>query len=828
MEEAHREEIKVWRGLFDDVCAKLERQKALPNLNDTAQRDWLLAEIGIMNAKRTDETLQVTELLEKASRLERENKQLLLQNQRLQASAPSGNANSNSSVESWSTAMDYEVISPSLDLNSSHDVSMETSRNFSVRSTPSDAIGADGHTTMEQLRLENAWLQATLLIKEKSKKVDLSSMEDDILGMYSDDKVDEQLFINMAWMQASLLIKEAKKTPILTQKDLSLAWYQAETMIRKSKAESTLKQEDLNLAWYQATMGIEKAASTLQSHEQWVLENHWLQGTLGIEKAEKQLLKESMAQKQLESDWMQASFYVSQVQKEDAVDLLAALELAWMQGSMGITLASTRTYVGPEQDYIEKCWLQASLLIAHDATPVRHLEQQLAQKELECSWFQGHIGILESQRKASSAQDYIELAWQQASDYIAQSKKSLQFEISESDLEALLLTRRSSDSRRSLDPISGTRTRSRRTSNEEIPRRELRRSRSFKDEPEVHTRSLDRPLRRTSSLLETSPAPERRRSILKSAESTSRSEKRVEIVVPEKRRETETEYRTPSVDIKPSKESYLSDIKSLVAKRRPSREVAPSLHNPEDYQQVLKNAWLQGTLGILNAQKQLEEDTKPFVSARQRLLARRNSKEKDRTVTSSEPVSRSVVHPTISSRPSEVHSSVSRGLHMPSSPTPSKTTVNEITQQDLIMAWIQAENMILREYQYMEAQALTEQMDGDMTILIDTQDITDQAIERVHKQSPRSLGAQRSETNSLEEVCVETISSILDWRLKKPTKTYQTVLTVVDQQWKAEKVDVEAQAYLQSCWFQAESLILKSKQSPLAAQLAKVITFDVG
>jgi hypothetical protein len=823
MEEAHREEIKVWRGLFDDVCAKLERQKTVPNLNDTAQRDWFMAEIGIMNSKRVDETPQVTELLEKASRLERENKQLFIQNQWLQGSLHAMNSKTQSTVESWATAMDFEVISPSMDLVSSHDVSIESCRNVSTMSSHSAMVGPQSHTTMEQLRIENAWLQASLLIKEKSKKMEYSFMEDDILEMYSEDKVDEQLFINMAWMQASLLIKEANQEPALSQQDVALAWYQAEEIIQKSKAETSLKQQDLNLAWYQATIGIEKAASTLQSHEQWFLENHWLQGTLGIEKAEKQRLQESVAQKQLESDWMQASFYISTVEKENPVDLQAALEVAWMQGTMGIAFSKTSRFVGPDQDYIEKSWLQASLLIAQDPTPVHHLERMLAQKELECSWLQGHVGILESQRNTMSAQEYIEKAWHQASQYIAQSKTSRPVDISETDLEALRLTRRSSDTRRSLESASGTRPRLRRTSNEEMPRRELRRSRSLKEEPEIQTRSLDRPLRRTSSLLETSAVPERRRSILKTGESTLRSEKRVEIVVPPKSRDTVTEYRTPSVDVKQSKESYLADIKSLIAKRRPSREITPSLHNPEEYQQVLKNAWLQGTLGILNAQKKMEQETKPFVTARQRLLARRNSKEKDRSLV--EPMVTRSVQPVVSSNtaetvaPSTRHGPVSRSI-----PTPS----HEITQQDLIMAWIQAENMILKEYQYMEAQALTDQVDGDMTILIDTQDITEQAIDRVHKQPPRSLGAQQTETNSLEEVCIETISSILDWRLKKPTKTYQTVLTVVDQQWKAEKVDVEAQAYLQSCWFQAESLILKAKQTPLEAQLAKVLFIDVG
>jgi hypothetical protein len=254
-------------------------------------------------------------------------------------------------------------------------------------------------------------------------------------------------------------------------------------------------------------------------------------------------------------------------------------------------------------------------------------------------------------------------------------------------------------------------------------------------------------------------------------EGSAKPEKRVHLVVHSDKQIQQV--LSPTLDRAPSKPFYSTPSRNN-GKSISTKPTNPVLHYDEDYQAVLKNAWLQGTLGILNALKQI--DAKPVISARQRLLARRNSKD-------------GVVKlGTTGSIPHNMQSIQSQNVKCLS--TNRVYYDGELSQKDVEIAWLQAENLILKSQQ----------------------------------QCTTGEPNQCQHLETVNTVFKDTVSDVLKQQdLIVAWLQAENTILKSQKQFLQNNHTPHAQAYIEAAWFQAESIILRDEQLTNQNNLAKVL-----
>ncbi|KAI8916227.1 hypothetical protein EDD86DRAFT_13170 [Gorgonomyces haynaldii] len=411
----HREDIKVWKNLYQEVVDRLEQEKRkskpTTDSQDFVSMAWLQGELNIL----LNHPVVSSAVLRKDSmtQMHFHDFESTVADEHTEVDMLSNHSHSDFvKLEDKMKAMREELAA----------LKKENAALKKVSKTEMVNTWLQNSDTLQQSDLTLAWMQASLEVERWERQESLSQtnqhdivnhwlqatnmiLQDEMLSLkeshfqrdieshwlqatnmilqdklHSDNAVQEQSVIENHWLQASMMIlaDEARsKEESLFQRDVESHWLQATNMILQDKMECAIEsrfQRDIESHWLQATNMIlkDQIDSENTQRDQSVIENHWLQASMMIVADETRSKEESLFQRDIESHWQQATNAIL----NHYIDTETSMQ---------------------DQSVIENHWLQACMMIANEK--MEHVQTTVAQKDIENHWLQASVAILNERKE---------------------------------------------------------------------------------------------------------------------------------------------------------------------------------------------------------------------------------------------------------------------------------------------------------------------------------------------------------------------------------------------------------------------------------------------
>ncbi|KAJ3323375.1 hypothetical protein HDV06_001895 [Boothiomyces sp. JEL0866] len=305
--EALMEEVKVWKNLYFETMLKLKNEQNRLELDsqDYVTSCWLQAEVGIKNVDNAVNTF--------------DDQQNMICSW-LQAEIGISNA--------LKAALEgIEIVKSAVSEQSIIEKQREVQPVARTRSDSSITVFNDTDECFQH-DLNTTWYQASHAIQQK-ELVDHSA------------KYNQEYLVS-SWLQGTVGISNANYNETakkLNQKDLELTWIQSCISIesfKSSELSTKVRQQDISNAWLQASNGIicsESDKDYIYSKNQ-EIKADWIQASAAIQAAESLSLEIKVQQQYMISTWIQASSaiqnaeFAAQRQQYDQEYIMQAYNLA--------------------------------------------------------------------------------------------------------------------------------------------------------------------------------------------------------------------------------------------------------------------------------------------------------------------------------------------------------------------------------------------------------------------------------------------------------------------------------------------------------------------